>query len=76
VYLRRLYFDSVIYTGESLVYLVKQMGSDRVLLGTDYPFDMGEADPVGYISGVRSLSRTDKEQIWGGNAARLLKITH
>ena len=74
-YLRQLYYDTVIYTGESLTYLVRQVGSDQVLLGTDYPADMGEVDPVGYIGGMRSLSRADKEKIWGGNAARLLKIT-
>ncbi|MBI3304305.1 MAG: amidohydrolase [Deltaproteobacteria bacterium] len=73
-YLRQLYYDTVIYTGESLAYLVRQVGSDHVLLGTDYPADMGEVDPVGHIGGVRSLSRVDKEKIWGGNAARLLKI--
>ena len=73
-YLRQLYFDTVLYTGESLAYLVRQAGSEHVLLGTDYPADMGEADPVGYIGGVRSLSRAEKEKIWGGNAARLLKI--
>ena len=73
-YLRQFYYDTVIYTGASLAYLVSQVGSDQVLLGTDYPADMGEADPVGYINSVRSLSRADKEKIWGGNAARLLKI--
>jgi aminocarboxymuconate-semialdehyde decarboxylase len=74
-YLRQLYYDTVIYTGESLSHLVRQVGSDQVLLGTDYPADMGEPNPVGYINSVRSLSRADKEKIWGGNAARLLKIS-
>jgi aminocarboxymuconate-semialdehyde decarboxylase len=73
-YLRQLYFDSVVYTSESLAHLVKQLGSERVLLGTDYPFDMGETDPVGHIAGVRSLTRAQKEQIWGGNAAQLLQL--
>jgi aminocarboxymuconate-semialdehyde decarboxylase len=73
--LRQLYFDTVLYTEESLGYLVKQMGSDHVLLGTDYPADMGEADPLGYIGKVRSLSREDKINICGGNAARLLNIS-
>lgn len=73
-YLRQLYFDSVVYTNESLAHLVKQMGSERVLLGTDYPFDMGETDPVGHIAGARSLTRAQKERIWGGNAAQLLRI--
>jgi len=72
--LRQLYYDSVIYTGATLSSLVEKVGSDHVLLGTDYPFDMGEADPVGLISKTRTLSRTAKEQVWGGNAARLLGI--
>ncbi len=75
-YLRQLYFDTVLYTEDSLVYLVKQMGSDHIVLGTDYPADMGEADPLGYIGKVRALSREDKRNICGGNAARLLHITH
>ena len=73
-YLHQLYYDTVVYTGETLASLVKQVGSEHVLLGTDYPFDMGETDPVGHIGGVRSLSRADKEKLWGGNAARLLRI--
>ena len=37
-------------------------------------FDMGEADPVGLINSVQSLSHTDREKILGGNAIKLLKI--
>ena len=36
--------------------------------------DMGEGDPVGLISRTRAISRAGKEQVWGGNAARLLGI--
>jgi aminocarboxymuconate-semialdehyde decarboxylase len=45
-----------------------------VLLGTDYPFDMGEEDPVGLINSVPRLPSAEKEKIMGGTAARLLKI--
>jgi predicted TIM-barrel fold metal-dependent hydrolase len=45
-----------------------------VLLGTDYRADLGEADPVGYIERVSSLSQTEKDRMLGKNAARLLKI--
>jgi aminocarboxymuconate-semialdehyde decarboxylase len=45
-----------------------------VLLGTDYPYDMGEEDPVGLIGSVPRLKRTERDMIEGGNAARLLKI--
>ena len=73
-YLRQLYYDSVVYTGTTLAALVATVGSDRVLLGTDYPFDMGEGDPVGLIARTRGMTRAAKEQVWGANAARLLGI--
>jgi aminocarboxymuconate-semialdehyde decarboxylase len=42
--------------------------------GTDYPYDMGEDDPVGLISGVPRLTSADRQRIIGANAARLLNI--
>ena len=46
-----------------------------MLLGTDYPYDMGVEDPVGFIDGAKKLSKDrTRQQIMGGNAARLLKI--
>jgi len=73
-YLKKLYFDTVVYQGPSLEYLVRYAGSDHVLLGTDYPFDMGEDDPVGLINSVKSFSPADRAAIMGGNAVQLLKI--
>ena len=54
-YLRRLYFDSLVYTHSQLEYLVAQFGADHILVGTDYPADMGETDPVGFIEGAPGL---------------------
>ena len=54
--------------------LIERFGADHVLLGTDYPYDMGVEDPVGFIEKVRKLSPKDKNRIMGGNAARLLGI--
>jgi aminocarboxymuconate-semialdehyde decarboxylase len=73
-YLKKLYFDSIVYQASSLENLVRVAGSDHVLLGTDYPFDMGETDPVGLINKLKSVSQAEKENILGGNAMRLLKI--
>ena len=73
-YLRRLYFDTVVFTEHQLEYLVGLYGSDRIVLGTDYPFDMGMYDPVGFVDGADALTDADKEVIVGGNAARLLGI--
>jgi aminocarboxymuconate-semialdehyde decarboxylase len=47
-----------------------------VLLGTDYPYDMGMERPVEFIGGVKGLSAPERSAIEGGNAARLLKIDY
>ena len=73
-YLRRLYFDTVVFTEHQLEYLTSLYGSDHIVLGTDYPFDMGMYDPVGFVEGAAALTDADKEAIVGGNAARLLGI--
>ncbi len=73
-YLRRLYFDTVVFTEHQLEYLAGLYGSDKLVLGTDYPFDMGMVDPVGFVEGAAALTDADKEAIVGGNAARLLGI--
>jgi aminocarboxymuconate-semialdehyde decarboxylase len=74
-YLKRLYFDSLVYTHPQLEYLVRQYGADRVLMGTDYPADLGEIDPIGFIEGAPGLSADERAAILGLNAARLLGIT-
>jgi aminocarboxymuconate-semialdehyde decarboxylase len=73
-YLKKLYFDTIVYQQPSLEHLVRYAGSDHVLLGTDYPFDMGEADPVGFVNKLKSVSQAERDKILGGNAVRLLKI--
>ena len=73
-YLKRLYFDSLVYTHPQLEYLVRQYGADHVLMGTDYPADMGEIDPIGFIEGAPGLSAEERAAILGLNAARLLGI--
>jgi aminocarboxymuconate-semialdehyde decarboxylase len=45
-YLRRFLFDSIVFSPRVLRYLVDAVGADRVLLGTDYPFDMGDYTPT------------------------------
>jgi aminocarboxymuconate-semialdehyde decarboxylase len=57
-----------------LRHLIDKWGDDHVVLGTDYPYDIGEADPVGLIESVARLGRAEKDRIMGGNAARLLGI--
>jgi aminocarboxymuconate-semialdehyde decarboxylase len=72
-YLKQLYFDSVIF-GDGLDYLVDRVGADHILMGTDYPYDMGEVDPVGRVDRVGNASPEEKKLIKGDNAARLLGL--
>jgi aminocarboxymuconate-semialdehyde decarboxylase len=73
-YLKKFFFDTITFDPEMLRNLIDKFGAAQVLLGTDYPFDMGEEDPVGLINSVPRLPWAEKERIMGGNAARLLKI--
>ncbi len=73
-YLKKFYFDTIAFDPEMLRNLIDKYGPQQVLLGTDYPFDMGEEDPVGLINSVPRLSAADKQKIMGETAARLLKI--
>ncbi len=73
-YLKKFYFDTVTFDAGLLAALVDQMGASHVMLGSDYPFDMGDEDPVGLVERVAQLSDAQRQQILGGNAAKLLKI--
>ncbi len=68
-YLRRLWFDSLVHTPEALRRLVEAVGADRVLLGSDYPFDMGVTDPLQRLAAA--LSADQSAAVAGGNAAAL-----
>lgn len=72
-YLKQVYVDCLVFDAPHLGFLVQQMGADHVLVGTDYPFDMGHYDPLGQIDGV-GLDEEDRALIRGRTAARLLKI--
>ena len=58
-----------------LRHLLDVVGVDRVMLGTDYPFDMGETDPLGLIQATEGLTEEDRSAIAGGNAARVFDLT-
>ncbi|MDX3427370.1 amidohydrolase family protein [Streptomyces sp. NPDC017201] len=73
-YLRRLYFDSLVHDPHVLRELVRVAGADRVLLGSDFPFDMGSEDPVGALRAA-GLPRADFDAVRGDNAAALLDLT-
>ena len=73
-YLRKLYFDTVVFDPAQLENLVRLYGADHILLGSDYPYDMAEDDPVGFVQSVKKLKAAERQAILRGNAAKLLKI--
>ncbi len=74
-YLKRFFFDTMVFEPDQVKFLVDKYGADHVLLGTDYPYDMGDDDPLELIGSVPGLSQTQIDLIAGGNAARLLGYT-
>ncbi len=72
-YLKRFYFDTVVFSNEQLEFLANYYGADHVLMGTDYPYDMAETDPVGHVMGS-DLTDDQKRAILGENAAKLLNL--
>ena len=73
-YLKRLYFDSLIYTSENLRHLIATVGADRIVLGTDFPFRMGNRESVDHILSVPDLSADEQRAMLGGTLAGLLQI--
>ena len=73
-YIRRLYFDTIAHSPEALEYLVATFGPDHVVIGTDYPYDMGLEEPVKCVDSLSGPDAGGKDLIKGGNAATLLKL--
>jgi aminocarboxymuconate-semialdehyde decarboxylase len=69
--LRRLWFDALVYTPEALRHLVSVAGADRVVLGTDYPFDMSVTDPLERLDAA-GLDPAEADMVRRGSAAALL----
>jgi aminocarboxymuconate-semialdehyde decarboxylase len=73
-YLKKTYFDTVVFTPHQLAELVRVFGADHIVMGTDYPFDMAEFDPIGHVAGVDGFDAATIAAIVGGNAGKLLDL--
>jgi aminocarboxymuconate-semialdehyde decarboxylase len=69
--LDRLLYDTILHAREQLEFLIGAVGPSRVLLGSDYPFDMGQYDTVKLVRSLR-ISEADKQLILGGAARALI----
>jgi aminocarboxymuconate-semialdehyde decarboxylase len=74
VYLKRFYYDCIIESPQIVMDLIRLVGADRVLFGTDYPSPMRDARPTEFINGLAELSPADRDAILGGNSARAFKL--
>jgi aminocarboxymuconate-semialdehyde decarboxylase len=72
-YLKQLYVDSLVFTPEALRHLVAEVGSDRIVVGTDYPFPW-TSTPVDHVLQTPGLTDDERIAILSTNAARLLGI--
>jgi len=72
-YLKQLYFDTLVFTGEALRHLVAEHGAGQLMIGTDYavPWVKG---PVDHVLNTPGLSDDERIAILGGNAAKLIKL--
>ena len=64
----------MVFEPDQLKFLIDKYGADHIMLGTDYPYDMGEDDPLELIGSVPRLKQEQIDLISGGNAARLLGL--
>jgi aminocarboxymuconate-semialdehyde decarboxylase len=73
-YLKRVYVDTVVFTLHQLAELVRAFGAGHVIMGTDYPYDMADYDPLGHIASVEGFDAVTIAALAGGNAKRLLGV--
>jgi aminocarboxymuconate-semialdehyde decarboxylase len=71
-YLRRLHYDTLVFSHRGLSNLIEVVGVDRIVLGSDYPADMGEPKPVDFVETHPNLTDEDRRLILGGTMERLL----
>ena len=75
-YLKRFTYDTISYSTPIMDDLVGLVGADRIMMGSDYCFDIAYNDPVKIVNGIKSLDDNGRRQILWDNAARLLKLTN
>jgi aminocarboxymuconate-semialdehyde decarboxylase len=73
-YLERIYFDSVVHDPEALRFLIDTVGAERVALGSDYPFPLGEQRPGTLIESMDDLSASARQRLRGGTALEFLGL--
>jgi len=73
-YQRRLYYDTVVGSEKALRFLIDEVGADRVVLGSDWPFVPWHPSPVTWVQGLKSLTQDEKDKVLWHNLESLLKL--
>ena len=82
-YVKQLFVDALVFTGDALRHLVSVLGADRIVIGTDYPYPwtatpddarLTRFDVVDHVLDTPGLSDGDRIAILGGNAAALFDV--
>jgi aminocarboxymuconate-semialdehyde decarboxylase len=74
--LKTFYLDSIAHSELALRHVIDEIGIDRILLGSDYPADMGEPYPVKFVESCANLSAEEKRRILSGNVQRVIDPKH
>jgi aminocarboxymuconate-semialdehyde decarboxylase len=74
-YLGRFFVDSLVHDADALRNLIRLMGAERVALGTDYPFPLGEAEPGRLIASLADLDDAVKQRLLAGTALEFLGLS-
>ncbi len=69
----KLYFDSLVFEPDVLEFLCRRVGAERIMLGSDWPFPIGDFKPADVVKNA-NISASDKDAILGGTAAQLLGL--
>jgi aminocarboxymuconate-semialdehyde decarboxylase len=72
-YLDRFFYDTIVHSKPIMEFVISTVGAERVMLGSDYCFDMGYERPVQFLEQI-NLSSAQRKMILGGTAAKLLKL--
>ena len=72
-YLQRFTYDTIVHSPAIMQFVIQEVGVERIVIGSDYCFDMGYNRPVEFVNRLE-LSRVQRRMILGGTAARLLKL--
>jgi aminocarboxymuconate-semialdehyde decarboxylase len=70
---RRFYFDTLTHDPQAARHLINIAGADRVVIGSDHPFDMATPDPVGATASIPNLTRAEREWVCSKTARKLLR---